>query len=85
MRSSMPAFGREAERDASLLALETAQNGASEICVHLDRPESLDGGGCPSGISVAFRRQCADLTLKAAELKGSHHRVYYFGNHFEEK
>jgi L-ascorbate metabolism protein UlaG (beta-lactamase superfamily) len=26
-----------------------------------------------------------DLTLSAAELKGSHHRVYYFGNHFEEK
>ena len=27
----------------------------------------------------------ADLTLNAAELKGSHHRVYYFGNHFEKK
>ena len=27
----------------------------------------------------------ADLTLNAAELKGSHHRVYYFGNHVEEK
>jgi L-ascorbate metabolism protein UlaG (beta-lactamase superfamily) len=27
----------------------------------------------------------ADLTLNAAELKGSQHRVYYFGNHFEEK
>jgi L-ascorbate metabolism protein UlaG (beta-lactamase superfamily) len=27
----------------------------------------------------------ADLTLNAAELKGAHHRVYYFGNHFEEK
>ncbi len=27
----------------------------------------------------------ADLTLNASELKGSHHRVYYFGNHFEEK
>jgi L-ascorbate metabolism protein UlaG (beta-lactamase superfamily) len=27
----------------------------------------------------------ADLTLNAAELKGSHHRVYYFGNHIEEK
>src|SRR5258705_8277605 len=27
----------------------------------------------------------ADLTLNAAELKGSHHRVYYFGNHFERK
>jgi L-ascorbate metabolism protein UlaG (beta-lactamase superfamily) len=26
----------------------------------------------------------ADLTLNAAELKGSHHRVYYFGNHFEK-
>jgi len=44
----MRAFGREAKRDASLLAFETAQNGASEICVHIDRPESLDGGGCPS-------------------------------------
>jgi hypothetical protein len=22
------------------------------------------------------------LTLNAAELKGSRHRVYYFGNHF---
>ena len=27
----------------------------------------------------------ADLTLNTAELKGSHHRVYYFGNHFEKK
>jgi L-ascorbate metabolism protein UlaG (beta-lactamase superfamily) len=27
----------------------------------------------------------ADLTLNAAELKGTHHRVYYFGNHFEKK
>lgn len=27
----------------------------------------------------------ADLTLNAAELKGAHHRIYYFGNHFEEK
>jgi L-ascorbate metabolism protein UlaG (beta-lactamase superfamily) len=27
----------------------------------------------------------ADLTLNAAELKGAHHRVYYFGSHFEEK
>jgi L-ascorbate metabolism protein UlaG (beta-lactamase superfamily) len=27
----------------------------------------------------------ADLTLSAAELIGSHHRVYYFGNHFENK
>ena len=27
----------------------------------------------------------ADLTINAAELKGSHNRVYYFGNHFEKK
>ena len=27
----------------------------------------------------------AGMTLNAAELKGSHHRVYYFGNHFEKK
>ena len=27
----------------------------------------------------------AELTLNAAELKGSHHRIYYFGNHFEKK
>ena len=27
----------------------------------------------------------ATLTLNAAELKGAHHRVYYFGNHFEKK
>ena len=27
----------------------------------------------------------AELTLNAAELKGSRHRVYYFRNHFEEK
>ena len=31
------------------------------------------------------RLNSADLTLNAAELKGSHHRVYYFGNHFEKK
>jgi L-ascorbate metabolism protein UlaG (beta-lactamase superfamily) len=27
----------------------------------------------------------AELTLNTAELKGSHHRVYYFGSHFEDK
>ncbi len=27
----------------------------------------------------------ADLTLNAAELRGAHQRVYYFGNHFAEK
>lgn len=26
-----------------------------------------------------------DLTLNPVELKGCHHRVYYFGNHFEKK
>jgi L-ascorbate metabolism protein UlaG (beta-lactamase superfamily) len=31
------------------------------------------------------RLDSADLTLNAAELKGAHHRVYYFGNHFEKK
>ena len=31
------------------------------------------------------RLDSADLTLNAAELEGAHHRVYYFGNHFEEK
>jgi L-ascorbate metabolism protein UlaG (beta-lactamase superfamily) len=27
----------------------------------------------------------ADLTLNAAELKGSHHRIYYFDDHFEKR
>jgi len=31
------------------------------------------------------RLDSAGLTLNAAELKGSGHRVYYFGNHFEKK
>jgi L-ascorbate metabolism protein UlaG (beta-lactamase superfamily) len=31
------------------------------------------------------RLDSAELTLNAAELKGAHHRVYYFGNHFEKK
>jgi L-ascorbate metabolism protein UlaG (beta-lactamase superfamily) len=31
------------------------------------------------------RLDSAVLMLDAAELKGSHHRVYYFGSHFEEK
>jgi hypothetical protein len=31
------------------------------------------------------RLDSADLTLNPAELRGSHHRVYYFGNHFEKK
>jgi L-ascorbate metabolism protein UlaG (beta-lactamase superfamily) len=31
------------------------------------------------------RLDSADLTLNAVELKGSHHRLYYFGNHFEKK
>jgi L-ascorbate metabolism protein UlaG (beta-lactamase superfamily) len=31
------------------------------------------------------RLDSADLTLNPAELKGSHLRVYYFGNHFEKK
>ena len=30
------------------------------------------------------RLDSADFTLNAAELKGSHHRVYFFGNHFEK-
>ncbi len=31
------------------------------------------------------RLDSANLTLNAAELKESHHRIYYFGNHFEKK
>ena len=31
------------------------------------------------------RLDSADLMLNAAGLKGSHHRVYYFSNHFEKK
>ena len=31
------------------------------------------------------RLDSAELTLNAAELKGTHHRIYYFGNHFEKK
>jgi L-ascorbate metabolism protein UlaG (beta-lactamase superfamily) len=31
------------------------------------------------------RLDSSNLTLNAAELKGSRHRVYYFGNHFEKK
>lgn len=27
----------------------------------------------------------AELTLSPAELKGCHHRIYYFGNHFEKE
>jgi hypothetical protein len=33
----------------------------------------------------ARRLNTADLTLNAAELEGSRHRVYYFGDHFEKK
>ena len=62
MRSSMRVLGREAERDATLLALETAQNDGSETYVHLDRPESPDGGGCPSGISVTSA--CSSLSVR---------------------
>ncbi len=35
---------------------------------------------CPSDV----RRLDRAVTLHAAELRGSHHRVYYFGNHFEK-
>jgi hypothetical protein len=31
------------------------------------------------------RLDSAELTLNAAKLKGSHHRIYYFGNHFEKE
>ena len=31
------------------------------------------------------RLDSAGLTLNAAELRGSRHRIYYFGNHFEKK
>jgi L-ascorbate metabolism protein UlaG (beta-lactamase superfamily) len=31
------------------------------------------------------RLDSATMTLSAGELKGAHHRVYYFGNHFETK
>jgi L-ascorbate metabolism protein UlaG (beta-lactamase superfamily) len=38
------------------------------------------------GHHVDVRRlNSADLTLNAAAMKGSHDRVYYFGNHFEEQ
>jgi L-ascorbate metabolism protein UlaG (beta-lactamase superfamily) len=31
------------------------------------------------------RLDSVELTLNAVELKGAHHRVYYFANHFEKK
>jgi L-ascorbate metabolism protein UlaG (beta-lactamase superfamily) len=31
------------------------------------------------------RLDSAEITLTAASLKGAHHRVYYFGNHFEKE
>jgi len=31
------------------------------------------------------RLDSAELTLSPLRLKGSHHKVYYFGNHFEKK
>ncbi|HWF48666.1 MAG TPA: MBL fold metallo-hydrolase, partial [Bryobacteraceae bacterium] len=31
------------------------------------------------------RLDSAELKLSTSKLKGSHHRVYYFGNHFEKK
>jgi len=31
------------------------------------------------------RLESADLTLNTTELKGSHHRIYYFGSHFEKE
>jgi L-ascorbate metabolism protein UlaG (beta-lactamase superfamily) len=31
------------------------------------------------------RLSSADLTLNPDELKGSHHRIYYFGSHFEKE
>ena len=31
------------------------------------------------------RVDSAYLMLNAAELKGSHHRIYYFGNHFAKQ
>lgn len=31
------------------------------------------------------RLDTAELTLSAIKLKGAHHRVYYFGDHFEKK
>lgn len=32
-----------------------------------------------------YRLDSAELKLSAATLKGAHHRVYYFGDHFEKK
>jgi hypothetical protein len=31
------------------------------------------------------RLNIAELTLNAADLEGAHHRIYYFGDHFEKK
>jgi L-ascorbate metabolism protein UlaG (beta-lactamase superfamily) len=31
------------------------------------------------------RLTCPDLPLNPAELKGSHHRTYYFGHYFEKE
>ncbi len=36
----------------------------------------------PAGVR---RLNISDLTLNPAELKGSRHKIYYFGNHFEKK
>lgn len=38
-----------------------------------------------TGHSDVRRLRRPDLTLNPDELKGAHHRVYYFGNHFEKR
>jgi L-ascorbate metabolism protein UlaG (beta-lactamase superfamily) len=56
------------------------------LTTDVSRLESADGWvSSQDKLHADVRRLAgADLTLNAAALKGSHHRIYYFADHFEE-
>jgi L-ascorbate metabolism protein UlaG (beta-lactamase superfamily) len=59
----------------------------SGLTTDVSQLESTDGWvASQDRLHVDVRRlDGADLTLNAAALKGSHHRIYYFGDHFAKK
>jgi hypothetical protein len=67
------------------LCLSWAHYYVAGLTTDVSGVESVDGwvNDQENDHHVDVRRlKSADLTLNAAELKGAHHRVYYFGSHY---
>ncbi len=62
-----------------------ALNGLTTVVSGLESPDEWVNDQEKIHHADVRRLNSEDLTLNAAELKGSHHRVFYSGNHFEKK